>query len=416
MKLWEAGERVGSSYNSMKDQKTNAAIKLAPKVKAKKSKPKKIIKGSSSSGGGGNNGKSSLSSSLGRGGSSLGRGGNGNNHWGRVTDVYGDSDYNGGVLDKNDPNYDSTEEESGGFFLQGFGSNQTHGYDNRVDSSPPRNGYNVIRQPTPPIIPQLSLPEYKLLVRKFLEEYFVSGDRLEVERCMRDTWLPDFHFEMVKRTITMAMDRNARGCEAASLLLSFLHGRSILTTDEVGKGIERLFEVIDDLKVDVPNASRLLSQFVARAVVDEILPPVFLTDPTVIKLGGQAIQEAVTLLSVKHGQARVEKVWGPGAAEFADDLKRVIKLIIAEYLDTRDVEEAALSVRLLEAPRYGHELVKRALVMGVDCNEDAQVHLSELFNHLVSTGLVTQDPLIIGFQRYCFFVNIFGFSIILSRF
>ena len=157
--------------------------------------------------------------------------------------------------------------------------------------------------------------------------------------------------------------------------------------------------VIDDLKVDVPNASRILSQFVARAVVDEILPPVFLTDPTVISLGGQVIQEAVTLLSVKHGQARVEKVWGPGASEFADDLKRVIKLILAEYLDTRDVEEAALSIRLLEAPRYNHELVKRALVIGVDRNEDDQVSLSELFNHLVKFGLMTMDQVLIGFQR-----------------
>ncbi len=88
----------------------------------------------------------------------------------------------------------------------------------------------------------------------------------------------------------------------------------------------------DDLKVDVPNASRILSQFVARAVVDEILPPVFLTDPTVVSLGGQVIQDAVTLLSVKHGQARVEKVWGPGASEFADDLKRTFLLLFVGWL------------------------------------------------------------------------------------
>jgi hypothetical protein len=88
----------------------------------------------------------------------------------------------------------------------------------------------------------------------------------------------------------------------------------------------------DDLKVDVPNASRILSQFVARAVVDEILPPVFLTDPTVVSLGGQVIQDAVTFLSVKHGQARVEKVWGPGASEFADDLKRTFLLLFVGWL------------------------------------------------------------------------------------
>ena len=151
------------------------------------------------------------------------------------------------------------------------------------------------------------MTDYKINVKQFLSEYFISGDRLEVEKCMRETWMPDFHFEMVKRTITMAMDRNARGCEAASLLLSFLHGRNILTTNEVGKGIERLLEVIDDYSIDVPNASRILSQFVARLVVDELLPPVFLTDPTVVSLGGTIINDSVTLLSVKHGQARVEK-------------------------------------------------------------------------------------------------------------
>ena len=74
-------------------------------------------------------------------------------------------------------------------------------------------------------------------------------------------------------------------------------------------------------------------------------------------------------------------------------------MIVLEYLDTRDVEEAALSVRLLEAPRYNHELVKRALVMAVDCSNDDQICISELFNHLVSVGLVTQDQLLIGFQR-----------------
>ena len=32
-----------------------------------------------------------------------------------------------------------------------------------------------------------------------------------------------------------------------------------------------------------------------------------------------------------------------------------------EYLDNYDVDEASLSIRLLEAPRYNHELVKRAI-------------------------------------------------------
>ena len=217
---------------------TRPEVTKATKIKT--SKPKKIKRRARSSSITKEKEKNpSAASSVSSTSGSLSRGG-GANYWGRATDVYGDADYNGGVLDKNDPNYDSTDESAGGFFLQETVTQ--HGYEDRVDSSPPRNSYKTMRQPASTSLVALSLPDYKRTVIQFLNEYFVSGDRLEVERCMRDTWMPDFHFEMVKRTITMAMDRNARGCEAASLLLSFLFGRSILTTDEFGKGIERLFE------------------------------------------------------------------------------------------------------------------------------------------------------------------------------
>ncbi len=33
----------------------------------------------------------------------------------------------------------------------------------------------------------------------------------------------------------------------------------------------------EDLKLDVPHALDLLPQFVARAVIDDLLPPVFVT-------------------------------------------------------------------------------------------------------------------------------------------
>jgi hypothetical protein len=48
-----------------------------------------------------------------------------------------------------------------------------------------------------------------------------------------------------------------------------------------GKGFEQLFETIDDVAIDVHDARGLASKFLARAVADEVLPPVFLTDPLV---------------------------------------------------------------------------------------------------------------------------------------
>lgn len=39
------------------------------------------------------------------------------------------------------------------------------------------------------------------------------------------------------------------------------------------KGFISLVAAIDDLSLDVPTASEMLSTFIARAVIDEILPP-----------------------------------------------------------------------------------------------------------------------------------------------
>ena len=61
---------------------------------------------------------------------------------------------------------------------------------------------------------------------------------------------------------------------------------------QIGKGFERLFETIDDLSVDVPAARVLAAKFVVRAVVDEVLPPGFLTDPVVASLAGDIADQA----------------------------------------------------------------------------------------------------------------------------
>ena len=42
-------------------------------------------------------------------------------------------------------------------------------------------------------------------------------------------------------------------------------------------GMTRLLVATDDLLLDCPDAVRLLSLFLGRAIVDEILPPSFLT-------------------------------------------------------------------------------------------------------------------------------------------
>lgn len=41
------------------------------------------------------------------------------------------------------------------------------------------------------------------------------------------------------------------------------------------KGFLSLVQSVDDLQIDVPGAPDLIATFVARAVIDDILPPSF---------------------------------------------------------------------------------------------------------------------------------------------
>lgn len=70
--------------------------------------------------------------------------------------------------------------------------------------------------------------------------------------------------------------------EQASRLLSALYGDGSISTQQIAKGFELLFETIDDIRVDVHSADEMAAKFIARAVADEVLPPAFLSDPIVL--------------------------------------------------------------------------------------------------------------------------------------
>ena len=48
-----------------------------------------------------------------------------------------------------------------------------------------------------------------------------------------------------------------------------------LAVDQMQKGFISLVSAVEDLTLDVPNASEILATFISRATVDEILPPSF---------------------------------------------------------------------------------------------------------------------------------------------
>ena len=171
----------------------------------------------------------------------------------------------------------------------------------------------------PASAPRLNLSGFKKRVVPVIAEFFDSEDfdevaRYEHARCVwcrtcspdlaavpdarraravLDLGTPFFHYELVKRAVTMSMDKNDRERELASRLISTLCVASpavvwlwgsasratrpsccrypkVLPMDQIGKGFERLLELADDLELDNPDAHKMLAQFLGRAVVDEV--------------------------------------------------------------------------------------------------------------------------------------------------
>jgi len=157
---------------------------------------------------------------------------------------------------------------------------------------------------------QSDVVKTKDLLRACLEEYFESAD---VKECQNTIKLvpPQFHFEVVKLAVSMSLDRGDRERELSSTLLAEISG-STISTDVVVKGFTVLLERVEDLTLDVPDVQRLLACFLARAVVDEALPPAFMVrmDLDGQDMGSQVVATAQAFCQQKGAAERLAGVWG----------------------------------------------------------------------------------------------------------
>ena len=72
----------------------------------------------------------------------------------------------------------------------------------------------------------------------------------------------------------------------------------------------------------------MLGSFLARAVIDEVLPPAFLSNRNNTHPGDEVVAKAVSLLSREHCSARLEKVWGPGDGRSVEELKDIMDQLL----------------------------------------------------------------------------------------
>ncbi|KAM7274303.1 hypothetical protein ACFE04_028967 [Oxalis oulophora] len=290
-------------------------------------------------------------------------GAGGKGTWGKLIDT-GSELY----VDHNDPNYDSGEEP-----YQLIGS--------------------TVSDP---------LDDYKKAVVSIIEEYFSTGDVAVAASDLRELGSAEYHPYFIKRLVSMAMDRHDKEKEMASVLLSALYA-DVISPSQIRDGFIILLESADDLTVDVLDAVDVLALFLARAVVDDILPPAFL--PRARKAlpesskGIQVIQTAEkTYLCTPHHAELVERKWGGSTHITVEEVKRKITDLLREYVESGDAFEACRCIRELGVSFFHHEVVKRALVLAMEI-QTAEPLILKLLKEAADEGLISSSQMAKGFAR-----------------
>ncbi|KAE8714278.1 hypothetical protein F3Y22_tig00110198pilonHSYRG00110 [Hibiscus syriacus] len=283
--------------------------------------------------------------------------------WGGLMDT--DSSY---PLDSKDPNYDSSEEECE--------------HPNARKSAP-------------------DFDAYKKKVTIIVEEYFATDDVVSATNELKELAMPSYNYYFVKKLVSMAMDRHDHEKEMAAVLLSALYA-DVIDAPQVYRGFSKLVESADDLIVDIPDTVDILALFIARAVVDDILPPAFLNKQRELlpndSKGVEVLERAEKgyLAAPMHAET-IERRWRVGK-KTVEDVKARINNLLIEYVASGDKKEAYRCIKDLKVSFFHHEIVKRALVMAME-NRKAEDRLLDLLKETAEESLINSSQITKGFDR-----------------
>ena len=173
-------------------------------------------------------------------------GGHGKGQWKNDELIYDDAV---DPIDQNDPLYDEQEDA---YVLSSHENPVTKNFD-------PSEGKAVYG-------PMLTQSEFKIQCTDALREYFDSCDADELIRSLEELQCKEFHPDVVKRAVSISLDKNSRERELVSRLLTCLHPNP-LSDKDMEKGFNILLDSMDDLCTDVPEATvSLLIEFVSPVV------------------------------------------------------------------------------------------------------------------------------------------------------
>ncbi|CAH8840987.1 unnamed protein product [Trichobilharzia szidati] len=123
--------------------------------------------------------------------------------------------------------------------------------------------------------PTVSDEVFEKTFSSLMNEFFIHGKTQDIIDAVSDMNLAAHQRRRLPYlAITLAIQHRQTQCELTSELLSDMCGK-VLNHAHIQQGFQLVLSEIGDLIIDVPKAPEYLGRFVARAILDDILPPKF---------------------------------------------------------------------------------------------------------------------------------------------
>jgi programmed cell death protein 4 len=221
------------------------------------------------------------------------------------------------------------------------------------------------------------------IVLEIITEFIESGELKDALQDIKKRREID-GAEFVKRCLIFGIERKAYERELISQLLSGAY--SIFQNKEMPDGYETVLDRLPDLSLDVPDAPEALGKFIARAIFDEVLPPVFLKQA---KVNNPKANGSLSLAQELYDKDRklLQHIWGGGDLSSVRRLRKAVDALLADYLENKEIEDASTAILALSAPTYNSQVVRQALTIALEKNSpQARKDILELISVLHKRG------------------------------
>ncbi|KAK9141493.1 hypothetical protein Syun_010893 [Stephania yunnanensis] len=104
-----------------------------------------------------------------------------------------------------------------------------------------------------------------------LEEYFSVLMLDEALRCVEELKAPDYHSEVAKEAISIALEKSPPCVDAVAKLLEYLFTQKALTARDIGTGLALYGSMLDDIGIDVPKAPCNFGEVVGKLILIQAL-------------------------------------------------------------------------------------------------------------------------------------------------